>query len=87
MNIDTALSLVEEDYDENEWEGVEIGVDDGHHKHDATNYYSIFLRKSDNTHWKICFTTSYNYGFDASSVYFYEVTKKEVVKTIWVAKK
>jgi hypothetical protein len=87
MDEQTALLLVQEDYNENEYEVVEEWVDDGHEKHDATNYYNIVLRKGDNTYWKINFTSSYNYGLDEYSVYAIQVEKIEVVTTQWVAKK
>jgi hypothetical protein len=87
MDEKTALSIVREDHDEGEYEFIEESVDDGHQKHDATNYYHIVLRKSDNTHWKIGFTCSYNYGLDKYSVYVHQVEKKEVVKVVWVVKK
>lgn len=85
MDAQVALELVREDYDEDEYEAVEEYVDDGHAKHDSTNYYSIFLRKSDNTYWKVSFTTSYKYGLDEDSVYTNQVVKKEVTKTVWWA--
>lgn len=87
MNEQIALSLVQEDYDESEYEPIEECVDDGHVKHDSTNYYSIFLRKSDMTYWQINYTISYDNGLDDDSVYAYQVEKKEVVTTIWKAKR
>lgn len=84
MDGQTALDLILEDYDENEYEVVEAYVEDGHAKHDATNYYSIFLRKLDNTYWKVNFIRSYNYGLDEDSVYASQVIKKEVTKTVWM---
>ena len=86
MDEQTALLLVQEDYNENEYEMIEECVDEGHSKHDATNYYSIALRKVDNTYWKINFIISYNYGLDEYSVYAYQVEKREVITVKWVAK-
>ena len=86
MDEQTALLLVQEDYNENEYEMIEEFVDEGHSKHDATNYYSIALRKVDNTYWKINFINSYNYGLDEYSVYAYQVEKREVITVKWVAK-
>lgn len=83
MDTQVALELVREDYDGDEYEAVEEYVDDGHAKHDSTNYYSVFLRKSDNTYWRVSYTTSYNYGLDEYSVYANQVVKKEVAKTVW----
>lgn len=83
MDAQVALELVREDYDGDEYEAVEECVDDGHAKHDSTNYYSIFLRKSDNTYWRVSYTISYNYGLDEYSVYAEQVKKKEVIKTVW----
>ena len=87
MDAETALAIIEEDYDEGEYQIIEGHVDDGHHKHDRTDYYSIVLRKVDSTYWKVCYTQSYEHGLDDGSVYVYPVEKKEAVKTIWVAKK
>jgi hypothetical protein len=87
MDEKTALLLVREDYNEDEYETIEEWVDDGHSKHDDTNYYNIVLRKGDNTHWKIKFTSSYNNGLDDYSVYALQVEKREVVTVQWVAKK
>lgn len=84
MDEQTALNLVQEDYDEDEYEPVVEGVDDGHFKHDITNYYSIFLRKSDMTYWKIDYNSSYNYGLDEYSISTSQVKKKEIVTTTWV---
>ena len=85
MDNQTALSLVTEDYDDKDYDIIEWGVDDGHVKHDTTAYYSVFLRKSDDTYWKVNYHTSYNYGLDEDNVYGSQVEKKEVVKTIWVS--
>ena len=87
MDEETALLLVREDYNENEYEMIEEWVDDGHSKHDATNYYNIVLRKADNTYWKIDFISSYDYGLDDCSVYAYQVEKREVVTVEWAVKK
>lgn len=84
MDEQTAIDLIQENYEEDDYESVEEFVDDGHAKHDATNYYSIFLRKSDNTYWKVSFTSSYNWGLDEASVYASQVNKKEVTKTVWM---
>jgi hypothetical protein len=84
MDEQTALALVQEDYSGEEYESVEEWVDAGHHKHDTTNYYSIFRCKSDNTHWRVNFQSSYNEGLDTYSIYAYQVEKVEVVKTQWV---
>lgn len=84
MDEKTALDLIQEDYEGDEYEVVEDCVDDGHAKHDSTNYYSIFLRKEDNTYWKVSFTFSYNYGLDEYSVMVDQVVKKEVITTEWV---
>jgi hypothetical protein len=83
MEIETALDIITEDYDDADYEVIEDMVDDGHVKHDTTAYYSIVLRKSDNTYWKIRYHTSYNYGFDEHSVDVSQVEKAEVVQTIW----
>ena len=87
MDEQTALLLVQEDYNVNEYEVVEEWVDEGHSKHDATNYYNIVLCKGDNTYWKINFISSYNYGLDEDSVYAHQVEKREVVTVKWVALK
>ena len=87
MDEQTALLLVQEDYDDSEWENIEDCVDNGHSKHDATNYYSVFRRLSDNTYWMVHFTTSYNYGLDGYSVFAQQVRKEEVVTTKWVPTK
>jgi hypothetical protein len=84
MDDKTALAIIYEDYDESEYQVVEDQVDDGHYKHDSTNYYSIVQRLSDKTFWKIMFTSSYNWGVDEYSIYSYEVEKKEVVTHSWV---
>lgn len=86
MDEQTALLLVRENYNEDEYGVIEKWVDDGHEKHDATNYYNIVLRKGDNTYWKINFTSSYSYGLDEVSVYAHQVEKREVVTVQWVAK-
>ena len=86
MDTETALSIIEEDYDDSEYEIVEDMVDDGHEKHDSTNYYSIVLRKSDNTFWKVSYTISYEDGLDEYSVYASEVEKKQVVTHLWTPK-
>lgn len=85
MDKQTAIKLVQEDYDENEYELLEF-VDDGHFKHDVTRYYSVFLRKTDKTYWRVSFMISYNYGLDDYSVEAYEVKKKEVTTVTWVRK-
>lgn len=85
MDSQTALKLVQEDYDENEYEPLEF-VDDGHFKHDMTRYYGIFLRKADNTYWRVNFTISCDNGLDDNSVEAYEVKKKEVTTVTWVRK-
>jgi len=87
MDEQTALLLVQEDYNADEYGVIEEWIDDGHSKHDATNYYIIVLRKGDNTYWKINFTCSYNWGFEEDSVYAYQVEKREVVTVEWVASK
>ena len=87
MDEQTALLLVQEDYIGSEYEVIEEWIDDGHRKHDATNYYNIVLRKGDNTYWKINFISSYNNGLDEYSVYACQVEKKEVVTVEWVTKK
>ena len=85
MDEETALMLVQEDYNPEEYEEIERWVDDGYFKHDCTCYYSIFLRKSDNTYWKVNFMSSYRDGLDEYSTYANQVEKKEVVKTMWMA--
>jgi hypothetical protein len=87
MDDFAALLLLQENYNEDEYEVVEEWVDDGHRKHDSTDYYNIVLRKGDNTYWKINFTASYNDGLDDDSVYAHQVEKREVVTVKWVAKK
>ena len=87
MDEKTALLLLRENYNEDEYEAIEEWVDNGHSKHDGTNYYNIVLRKGDNTHWKINFTSSYDNGLDDDSVYAIQVEKREVVTAQWVAKK
>ena len=86
MDEQTALKLITEDYDGSDYTAVVEGVDDGHHKHDSTYYYSVYQRKSDNTFWKVNFSCSYNYGLDEYSVYICEVEKKEVLTVKWVRK-
>lgn len=86
MDNETALDIIREDYDDSEYEVVEGCVDDGHYKHDSTNYYSVVQRLSDKTFWKILFTSSYNYGIDKYSIYTCEVEKKEVITHSWVPK-
>ena len=86
MDSKTALAIIYEDYDESEYEVIEDSVDDGHHKHDSTNYYHIVQRLSDKTFWKILFTSSYNYGIDEYSIYACEVEKVEVVRHKWIPK-
>tara|TARA_R110000851_G_scaffold9707_5_gene35842 strand:+ start:675 stop:944 length:270 start_codon:yes stop_codon:yes gene_type:complete len=84
MDEQVALLLIQEDYDDSKWEIVADKVDDGHSKHDATSYYSVFNRLSDNTYWMVSFTISYSYGLDEHSVYALQVKKEEVVRTEWV---
>ena len=86
MDNETALAIIYEDYDDNEYQVVEDTVDDGHYKHDSTNYYSVVHRLSDKTFWKILFTSSYNDGIDEGSIYACEVEKVEVVRHKWVPK-
>lgn len=86
MDNETALDIIREDYDDSEYEVVEGCVDDGHSKHDSTNYYSVVQRLSDKTFWKILFTSSYNYGIDEYSIYTCEVEKVEVVRHKWIPK-
>lgn len=86
MDYQIALNLIQEDYNESDYEPIEEWVDDGHWKHDLTQYYSIFLRKSDNTFWKVSFMSSYNEGLDEDSVEFHGVNKKEVTLIKWVSK-
>jgi len=86
MDEQTALNMLREDYLYSEYEAVEEWVDDGHQKHDITSYYSIFLRKRDNTFWKVCFLYSYSHGLDEYGVRAFEVEKKEVKTVEWVSK-
>ena len=86
MDNETALNIIQEEYDEDEYEVIE-GGEDGHVKHDVTAYYTIVLRKSDNTHWKIGYHSSYNYGLDEYSVRVEQVKKAEFVQTVWRAVK
>lgn len=87
MDNETALGIIQEDYDESEYMVMEEWVDDGHSKHDSTNYYSIVQRLSDKTFWKIMFTSSYNNGIDEYSIYTCEVEQKEVITHTWVPKR
>jgi hypothetical protein len=85
MDDQIAIGLIQDEGVEG-YEAIEDGVDAGHFKLDITDYYSVFLRKSDNTYWQVNYQISYNYGLDEESIYFYQVEKKEVVTTVWVAK-
>jgi len=86
MNNETALNIIQEEYDEDEYEVIEVG-EDGFVKHDVTAYYIIVSRKSDNTHWKIGYHSSYNYGLDEYSIWVEQVKKVEFVQTVWRAVK
>jgi hypothetical protein len=83
MELKTAIAILHEDYDEDEYEIIEDCVDDGHVKHDVTAYYTIVLRKSDNTFWQLNWTVSYNWGINDDDVSAIQVKKEEVVKTVW----
>jgi hypothetical protein len=87
MDYETALDLVREDYDDEEYKAIETDVDGGPLKHDVTLYYCVYLRKSDNTYWKVFYEYSYNKGLDDSSVTATQVEKKEVVTIEWVSVK
>ena len=86
MDEQTALDLVMGKYGGDDYNAVVEDVDDGHEKHDITNYYSVYQCKSDNTFWKVNYSVSYNYGLDEYSVYFCEVEKEEVLTVTWVLK-
>lgn len=84
MDFETALSLVTEDHDEKEYTLITDWVDDGHSKHDYTDYYIIALSKVDNTFWRINFTSSYSYGVSEDYLFWYKVKKKAVTQEVWV---
>ena len=86
MKHETALSLVTGDFCSTEFLIVEDTVDNGHHKHDSTDYYTVALRKSDNSYWMIHFVMSYNWGLDEDSLDILEVEKVEVTRTEWKTK-
>jgi hypothetical protein len=86
MNNETALNIIQEEYDEDEYEVIEVG-EDGFVKHDITAYYIIVLRKSDSTYWNIAYLSSYNYGLEEDSVRVEQVKKVEFVQTVWRAVK
>jgi hypothetical protein len=83
MELKTAIAILDEDYDEDVYEIIEDRVDDGHVKHDVTAYYTIVLRKSDNTFWQLGWTASYTWGIDDDDVSAIQVKKEEVVMTVW----
>lgn len=83
MDEETALMLVQEDYNPEEYEVIESWVDAGNFEYDRACYYSIFLRKSDNTYWKVIFYYSQSLG--GYNTYAHQVEKEEVVKTMWVS--
>lgn len=83
MEIKTAIAILDEYYNEDEYEIIEDCVDNGHVKHDTTAYYTIVLRKSDNTFWGLNFVSSYSYGREDDSIAVVQVEKTEVVRTIW----
>lgn len=85
MNRQTALLIVQGDYNDAEYEIIEQEMDDGQRKHDAVDYYIIVLRKEDSTHWMIDFTMSDRSGLEEGSVYVYQVEKSEVKTVKWVA--
>lgn len=86
MNNETALNIIYEDYDEGEYEVIEVG-EVGFVKHGIAAYYIIVLRKSDSAYWKLGYRISYKYGLDEYSVSADQVEKVEVVQTVWRAVK
>jgi len=86
MKHETALSLVMGDFCDTEFLIVEDTEDNGHYKHDSTDYYTVALRKSDNSYWMINFVMSYSYGLDEDSLHILEVEKVEVTRTEWKTK-
>ena len=82
MNEELAYRLVAEDItdeEEAEWLEVLYDVDNGHVKHDVTEYYSIYKHKPTGKLYQIFYSQSYEYGMD-EYVTFQEV--EEVEKTI-----
>lgn len=86
MDTKTALAIVLEDYDDDEYFFIEDMVDYGHVKHDRTAYYCIVQRQSDKTFWKISYVSSYENGIDEDSAEACEVERKEIKKYKWVKK-
>lgn len=84
MNEEIAIDIINEDYDEDDYQFVE-GGEDGFVKHDITAYYIIVKQLSDNTFWQVSYHSSYEYGFDEYSVMYHKVKKVEKVTTAWVA--
>jgi hypothetical protein len=86
MDHETALSIARGDCNPEQYEFIRFCVDDGYIKHDIAIYYSIIRRKVDNTFWKVEFMLSYDNGLDEDSIESWEVERKEVVTTAWMAK-
>lgn len=85
MKRKEALDILYETYDKEKYEVLE-GGEDYFVKHDITRYYTVVLRKSDNTTWKICYDSSYEYGLNDYSVEVFEAEKEEITTTVWVPK-
>jgi hypothetical protein len=83
MDTKTAIAILHEDYNKDEYEIIEDRVDYWHVKHYTTAYYTIVLRKSDNTFWRLGWVASYNGGIEGVDVDVIQVKKEEVVMTVW----
>jgi hypothetical protein len=83
MELKTAIAILHEDYNKDEYEIIEDCVDYWQVKHDTTAYYTIVWRKYDNTFWRLSWLASCNWGIEDVDVDVTQVKKEEFVMTVW----
>ena len=85
MNEEIAYALImgeelPDGIEEDQFTFLIEGEDDGHYKHDITDYYSIVKDTITGGLWRLNYQCSYNNGLLDDSVYFTPV--EEVTKTV-----